>query len=90
MDKINKKNDSYSLKSSNELKTIINKEIKKVFVECLKCIEIKFGDKFDGYDQIRKTILRIGNDSIRDLSEKIDKSYNIERIPDIFTIKFNN
>jgi hypothetical protein len=44
-------------------------KIKHVFKTALRCIEIKFGTQFDGYDQMRREILRVGNNAIRELRE---------------------
>lgn len=85
---ITKKNDKYSLSSSDNLKRLLEYKIKKVFIGSLKCIEIKFGTNFDGFEQIRKEILRLGNDAIRDLHNSIDSSFNIEQVPDVLTVRF--
>jgi len=90
INEITKRDDIYSLKSSDNLKEAINKKIKKVFVGALRCIEMRFGDSFSGYEQVRREILRLGNDSSRELAEIIDKSFNVEMIPEIVTIKFVN
>jgi hypothetical protein len=83
---IEKKTDKHSLKSADRLKIIIEKYIKSVFVGALKCVEIKFGKQFDGHDVIRREVLRLGNDAIRELHEIIDNHYNVEELPDVLTI----
>lgn len=47
----------------------LESKIKHVFKTCLKGIEIRFGDQFDGYEQLRSEILRVGNNAIRELKE---------------------
>lgn len=88
INKINKKEDLYTVKSRNELKSLAYAQIKRVFVKALKCIEIKFGKNFDGYLDMRAEILRAGNDAYRLISETIDSDFNIEKIPNILTIRF--
>lgn len=86
---IDKKSDSRSLLHEARLCTAIEKRIKKVFVTALKCVEIKFGKEFPGYEELRAEILREGNDAIRDLRELINRAYNIEEVPqEVLTIKF--
>jgi hypothetical protein len=88
MQEIEKKVDMYSIKSANLLKTLVEKEIKGVFKNALRCIEMRFGRDFEGFETIRRDILRSGNDSIRKVSEMIDGNFNVEQIPDIHTINF--
>lgn len=85
---IRKNEDPHYIRSSEALKNIVERKIKSTYVGALKCIEIKFGTNFEGYEQIRREILRIGNDAIRDISSTIDSSFNIEQIPEVLTIKF--
>lgn len=54
------------------LKVALETKIKHVFKTSLKCIEIKFGTDFDGYDRMRAEILRVGNNAIRELKEIVD------------------
>ncbi|MHA2111273.1 MAG: hypothetical protein ACXADW_11470 [Candidatus Hodarchaeales archaeon] len=89
LENIEKKKDSRSCLFEARLCSNIEKRIKKVFVTALKCIEIKFGKEFPGYEELRSEILREGNDAIRDLKELISKGYNIEEIPnEVLTFRF--
>lgn len=90
MNEIEKKDDAYSRKSSEALQELVGQSIKKVFVGCLNAIEMKFGKNFDGYDILRANVLRLGNDSIREIQDKIGEDFNVEMIPDILTIHFKN
>lgn len=83
-----KKTDSRSTECSDKLKTLVRNTIKKVFVNSLKVIEIRFGKDFNGYVQLRSEILRTGNDAIRDIEDIIEQHFNIEEIPEVLTIKF--
>lgn len=47
----------------------VETKIKHVFKTALRCIEIKFGDEFEGYEQMRSEILRVGNNAIREIRE---------------------
>jgi hypothetical protein len=85
---ITKRKDSYAVKSSHLLKTHIYKHIKEVFVTALKCIEIKFGKGFDGYEEMRKEILDKGNAAVRAISDTIDEDFNVEKLPDITKVYF--
>lgn len=76
------KQSNRDMKFSTDMKVRTKKIITRVFVESLKYIEIKFGTDFDGYEEIRSAILRIGNDAIRDMHTEID-NYKIERLPEI-------
>ena len=53
-------------------------KIKHVFKTALRCIEIKFGNEFDGYEQMRSEILRAGNNAIRELREVTNEAFGIE------------
>lgn len=80
---IKKRADAVAIRSANSLKREYSKQITRVFVTALECLEIKFGREFDGYDEIRSKILRTGNDAKRYLEELIDAKYNIEKVPDM-------
>lgn len=86
---LKKRDDPRATISARNLKEFTERKIKKVYVGALRCIEIRFGNSFDGYDQLRREILRIGNDAIREFSQALDSSFNVEQIPDVLTIKFN-
>ena len=57
----------------------LEKAIKGVFTSCLEAIEIRFGDDFEGYKNLRARILRVGNDAIRDIQDSVDIKYTVER-----------
>lgn len=61
------------------LKIEIEKAIKGVFTSCLEAIEIRFGDDFEGYRNLRARVLRVGNDAIRDIKDSVDDKYTVER-----------
>lgn len=77
-----------SIRACELLKQNIKKQIKGVFVNALKCVEIRFGKDFDGYESIRGEILRAGNDAIRNLENLIDTKINAEIIQDVMTVRF--
>jgi hypothetical protein len=79
---IDKKTDRHSMRSSKHLQAVAKQAITSVFTRCLKCIEMKFGTEFVGYNSIRKEILDVGNDTIRKLNELVEINYNIEYIPE--------
>ena len=83
MDRNNKQS-----KSADFLKTYLAQKIKSVFVKALTCVEIRFGQEFDGYAPMRAEILRIGNDAIRECENLIDERFIIEMTQDLITIKF--
>jgi hypothetical protein len=90
MKKIEKNNEAHAIRSAAVLKSDVAKEITKVFGTALRCIEIKFGRHFEGFEVLRAEILRSGNDSIRKIGDVIDNRYNVEMIPEIVTINFSN
>lgn len=63
---------------ADRIKKAVETKIKHVFKTSLKSIEIKFGDKFDGYDQMRAEILRVGNNAIRELKELVNDEFGID------------
>jgi len=81
MSKREKKTDVYSVRSARSLQSFIDRRIKNVFKTALKCVEIKFGKDFEGYEKIRAEILRAGNDGIRQIKEAIDEQFNVEELP---------
>lgn len=85
MKKVEKRRDTYAIKSAEVLKEKVRKEIKNVFKKALVCVEIKFGKDFDGYAAMRAEILRAGNDAIRNIDTVIDGRFNIESVPDVLT-----
>ncbi len=85
-----KKSDAFSVRSADFLKTLLAKQIKNVFTKSLRCIEMRFGKDFEGYDSIRKEILRSGNDAIREMERIIDERFNVEHIPDMIVVRFED
>lgn len=88
MKPVEKRTDNYSVRSEQSLKLHAKKTITSVFVQALKCIELKFGKNFEGYEQLRSEILRAGNNAIRDLSDVIGLRFNVEEIPEVLTVRF--
>ena len=89
MKEVRKRIDKNARNSAKSLKNKVKSSITSVFKAALDMIELKCGKDFDGYDDLRAKILRNGNNAIRDLEEHIDESYNIEIIPNIYTVNFN-
>jgi len=58
---------------SKELKKYISGNIKSVYKTALDSIELRFGRDFEGFKEMRKTILRSGNDAIRKIESLIDE-----------------
>lgn len=82
---IEKKVDNYSLGSKEKLKACVRHKIRRTFVGSLDVIEKELAllgiDKnSDIFKSIRKKILSIGNDQVRNMEAELDK-YNIEFIP---------
>lgn len=73
--------------ASDSLKTDIEKEIKCVWIAALEAVEIRFGDDFEGYKNLRARILRVGNDAVRKLKEKVEERYEVSRKPDTIEIR---
>ena len=88
MREIQKKTDRYSYHSAEALKRQVNTSIKDLFKSTLDMIELKFGKDFNGYADLRSKILRTGNNAIRQLEGLVDDRFNIEMIPEIFTVNF--
>jgi len=89
MEDVRKRRDAFSKRSAHSLKRACNKEITRVFVTALECMEIRFGRDFEGYNELRAKILRVGNDSKRRLDEIIEEGFNIEKIPH-YTVVMND
>lgn len=87
--KTSKKTDNISIKAANLLKAQVAKEIKNVFITALRCIEMRFGRNFEGFESIRSEILRAGNEAIRQSEIVIDNGYNVEIVPQVLTINFS-
>jgi hypothetical protein len=57
---------------NNEAKKYISGNIKAVYKAALDSIELRFGRDFEGFKELRKTILRSGNDAIRKIEKYLD------------------
>jgi hypothetical protein len=82
-----KKKDKYSVGSKEKLKAAIRHKIKRTFVGALDAIERELDEwdfstkeKDDFMYVIRRKVLGVGNDQIRNMETELDK-YNIEFIP---------
>lgn len=76
--------------SPQAIKDAIQTKVKHVFKTSLKCIEIKFGNEFEGYDQMRSEILRVGNNAIRELKELINEKFDLPEEEFITKVRFKN
>ena len=63
--------------NADKIKRAVETKVKHVWKTALKCVEIKFGDKFEGYDQLRAEILRVGNNARRELLELINEEFDL-------------
>ena len=72
------------------LKVEVEKKIKEVFTSALEAVEIRFGSQFDGFENLRARILRVGNDAIRTLHESIENKYLIARQSESINIDVKN
>ena len=90
MNEKEKKVDAYSVKSAKLLKQRTKKNITGLFKLCLDMAELKFGDDFEGYEEFRSKILRVGNDAIREFEESLDNNFNVEFVPDKLTVYFKD
>lgn len=70
--------DNYSKGSKKKLQKNIVHRIKKIFVTCLDLIEDEL--TFEQFNIVRKKILGVGNDQIRQLEAELQR-YNVEYIP---------
>lgn len=78
-----KKTDKWSVGSRNKLKASMRYKIRRVFAACLDIIEHELGlprEDRELFDKIRKKILGIGNDQIRNMEAELER-YNISYIP---------
>lgn len=87
---IERRNDQTATRGAHLLKDLVEKKIRKVFVNSLRIIEMKWGKNFDGYEEIRAEILRNGNDAVRDARKLISERFNVEEISDVETVVFKN
>ncbi len=72
------------------LKKVVESKIKNVFFTSLRTIELAFGTDFDEYEKMRSEILRVGNNSIREIKELINAEFGIEEAPEQVKVKFTN
>jgi hypothetical protein len=78
-----KKDDRWSVGSRNKLKASMRYKIRRVFAACLDIIEheLELSKKDKGaFEKVRKKILGIGNDQIRNMEAELER-YNISYIP---------
>ncbi len=87
---VKKIRDAFHRRSQVSLEREVNRQIKRVFVSTLELIEIKFGTDFAGYEELRAKILRTGNDSIRYVGDLLNKSYNVQKVPDVTIVNVAN
>lgn len=81
---IEKKTDNYSVGSREKLKASVRHKIRRTFVGCLDVIEkellaLGIDKDSDTFKSIRKKILSVGNDQVRNMEAELEK-YNIEFI----------
>lgn len=76
---LEKKTDKYSKGSKKKLQKAIVHRIKKTFVTCLEELE-DCGLSDEEFNKLRKRILGVGNDQIRNIEAELEK-YNVEFIP---------
>lgn len=81
---IEKKTDNYSVGSREKLKASVRHKIRRTFVGCLDIIEkellsLGIDRESEKFKSIRKKILSIGNDQVRNMEAELEK-YNIEFI----------
>lgn len=67
-----------SQEKAEKISRAVETKTKHLFKTALRCIEIKFGDNFEGYDRMRSEILRVGNNTIRELKELIGDEFGLE------------
>lgn len=57
---------------NKEAKNYISGNIKAVYKTALDAIELRFGRDFEGFKELRKAILRSGNDAVRKIEKYLD------------------
>jgi len=67
-------------RSKQKLKLEIKQRITEMFSSILDYTEVAVGDP-DRYNALRGKILRVSNDTIRDVERMLDKEYTVEFIP---------
>jgi hypothetical protein len=79
-DHLERKEDSYSKGSRKKLSAAMTNKIKRTFVGCLDVVERELGEDSEEFKRIRRKVLGIGNDQIRNMQMELEK-YNVEFIP---------
>ena len=69
-----------SEKSRNRLKSDISRSVTELFKNILDFVEVGIGDP-SRYNALRKKILRVANDAIRDINKDIDLNYVVTFVP---------
>lgn len=69
-------------KSRDKLVSYISKEITSLFGNILDFTEVAVGDK-DRYRVLRQKILKISNDTIRNVSKEITERYDVNYDPPV-------
>lgn len=72
------KKDSYSKGSKKKLIKGVVHKIKRTFVACLDVVEKELGSDSEEFQRIRRRILGIGNDQIRNVEMELQERYNVE------------
>lgn len=75
------KTDNYSRGSKKKLTKSIVHKIKRTFVACLDAVEKELGEDSEEFKRIRRRVLGIGNDQIRNVETEIQERYNVEYVP---------
>lgn len=83
--------DNYSVGSKEKLKASVRHKIRRTFVGCLDILEkelmaLGIDKESETFKSIRKKILSVGNDQVRNMEAELEK-YNIEFIPYHITLK---
>lgn len=75
-------------RSKEKLKSLIRERITAMFSGILDFTEIAVGDN-ERYNVLRTKVLRLSNDTIRDLTRDLDEDYSVEYIPkhDVVIVK---
>jgi len=68
------------LRDREKLKNFIHSEITKLFSSVLDYTEVAVDGK-ERYMNLRSKILKVGNDSIREIKKELDTRYNVKYDP---------
>lgn len=77
------------MSGNEDLRSLIERRIKAVFKTSLKCLELTVGKEHPGFEGARKEILRAGNDAIRDITEHLDRQYEIKKKEGVTVVKIS-